>query len=85
MVEGWSEEAPWLDENFPSEIWRYADWLSGRAKKEAPNLPLVEGSGQAARALRRFSEAPPFKAQFEGNNRWLKTQAMLCVIPVLPN
>jgi len=46
---------------------------------------LAEASKQAARALRKLSEGPHFRAEFERNHRWLKTQSMLCVISVLPN
>ncbi|HEY5743009.1 MAG TPA: ATP-binding protein [Terrimicrobiaceae bacterium] len=84
-VENWPDDAQWFNEDYPTEVWRYADFLSGRARAKPSDPEFREQAHQAARKLRSISEASRFANEFAELDRWLMMQAMLCVIPTLPD
>jgi hypothetical protein len=85
LVEHWADDARWLDEGFPKELWQYASVLQQTLKSASKNSELCEQCRQATRKLRRVSEEARFAPEFAQYDRWLKMQSMLVVIPVLPD
>lgn len=84
-VEEWPDDSNWLNREYPKEVWLYASALFERLKATSPDQRLREQCRQAARALRRISEVERFTAEFGEYERWLMMQAILLVIPVLPD
>jgi hypothetical protein len=84
-LENWPDDAQWFNKDYPAEVCQYAAFLSDRARAKPSNEELREQSRRAARKLRSISEAPRFANEFAESDRSLKMQAMLCVIPTLPD
>ena len=84
-LESWPDDAQWFNKDYPVEVWQYAALLSNRARAKPSDAELREQSRRTARKLRSISEAPRFANEFAESDRWLKMQAMLCVIPTLPD
>jgi hypothetical protein len=84
-LERWSDDAPWLNGDYPTRVWEYAEKLLERARSSPGDLALKEQSLQATRKLRSISELPRFSNEFSQSDRWLKMRAILCVVPALPD
>src|SRR5260221_4335387 len=84
-VERWPDDASWLGNDFPEEVWKFASLLQEASKPKPQDALLREYSRQAARKLRHLSEVQRFQAVFNAQDRWLMMQAIVCVIPTLPD
>ena len=84
-LEHWPENAHWLDDKYPEEVWRLNRLLGEQLRSHPEDQLLRQQAQRAARALRRLSEAVRFKAVFDQYDRWLKMQALTTVIPLLPD
>ena len=84
-LEKWSDDAHWFNNDYPTEVWRYASFFTERTRAKSGDTELREHSHRAVRKLRSISDAPRFASKFAESERWLKMQAILCVIPMLPD
>ncbi len=84
-LERWPDNNSWSSNGFAHEVWNYLSTLSEMLKSTPADRELREQCQQAARKLRRISELERFALEFSKWERWLKMQAMLCVIPILPD
>lgn len=85
QVEHWPDDAAWCGNGYAQEVWNYLSKLQEMLKKSPADRKLREQCRQVARKLRRISEVARFAEEFGNNERWLKMQAMICVIPTLPD
>lgn len=84
-LERWSETTSWLDDDFPREVWRYCSWLSEQIKAQPADEKWRDHTIGVARKFRRLSEAERFREVLLKDDRWLKMQAIICVVSVLPD
>jgi len=83
-LEQWPDEAVWLDEGYPTELWLYLASLSEGLSSAGAFQVVVEQCRHVAKKLRRISEVERFSGPFEASERWLKMQSMMSIIPLLP-
>lgn len=84
-IEHWPDDVTWVNADYAREVWKYCAFLLERRKLAPSDSKLKQQCEQATRKLRVLSEVPRFDAVFSESDRWLKMQAMLCVIPALPD
>jgi hypothetical protein len=84
-IVNWPANAGWLDNEYPIQLWRYTTFLFDESRKKPNDLQLREQVRQAARKLRHISELTKFASEFAASERWLKAEALMCVIPILPD
>ncbi len=84
-VERWPEEAQWLGDECAKEVWRFACTLVEELKLHPTDGELGQQCQRIGRTLRRISEVERFAGEFGQCNRWLKMQAIVLVVPLLPD
>lgn len=84
-LEHWPDDAAWLGNDYSNEIVSYLSTLLELRKRNPADGELRAQCRHVARRIRAISELARFDSDFAGSERWLKTQAMLCVIPTLPD
>ena len=84
-IVNWPDDAGWLNNEYPIQLWRYTTFLFDESRKKPDDLELREQVRQSARKLRHISELAKFSSEFVASERWLKAEALMCVIPIIPD
>lgn len=80
----WSPTAPWVDETFLAELWRYTEMLLEKSLR-APTGPWRLPALAAARRLRALIDEAKFAAPLAASEQWLASGICNCVAQALPD
>ena len=84
-IQGWNLQSPWIDDAFPSELVNFVQELQRSSRSDTTLTDANNHAKTVAAKLREASEHPRFQDIFGQYDRHLMMEALLAVVPLLPD
>jgi len=84
-INNWDVTVPWIDTPFALELLKYTEIIQQFSLTARNRVEAQRHATLAAQKLRDLSEHPKFEAAFAENDRYLMMNALIDVIPLVPD